>query len=294
MHQGKIMKLVFRLVIAVTASLSLGGCASYLADKHFRSQAEVTAMNSASWVFLFTNADGKDISYDPYRLIWVSDNTFKAPITFPMSSGVYGAWVYEMSCTNNTVTVLRTLGSTLETRNLVQQAAPDSIVATARDRICGIKVGAKSYSYISADANRNAYYYDQNNLGRSAKNQNIYRFDWILFDPKTKKNLKEQTSEVNCLDKTIKLTETSQWQSTKFLTAENIFIARFCPSVTSRRPFLYTYSSANNELSTDAYLKKLNSEETKPTSSRPKTEDKGSNSNKTGFEWEKLVIHPKD
>lgn len=280
--------------IVAMAAVTLVGCTSYLADKHFRSPAEVSAMNSANWVPMFTNAQGKAVNYDPYRMKWVNNNTFTVPVSFPMSTGNYGAWVIELNCNNNTVTTLRTLGSTVESRNNVSQAAPDSILATVRDRICGIRGGSKNFSYISSDANGNAYYYDQNNLARSVKNQNTYRFDWILFDIKAKRNLVEKTSEVNCSDKTFRLSAESQWQSTKFLSTENIFIARFCPSIIARRPFFNTYSSLSGDISTDDYLKKLNSDGSKPASAKQRSDDKPQGSAKSGFEWDKLVIHPKD
>lgn len=280
-------------VIAI-APLILAGCTSFLADRHFRTPAEISAINTANWVLMFPNTQGNNVNYDPYQLRWVNNNTFTVPLSFPMSSGNYGAWKFEFNCNNNTVTTLRTLGSTTETRNNVIQAAPDSILATARDRICGVRVGSKNYSYISSDTNRNAYYYDQNNLAKSTKNQNVYRFDWILFDTKTKKNIIERTSEVNCLDKTFRLSAGSQWQQTQFLSTENIFIARFCPTLIARRPILNSYNSLSDDISTDDYLKKLNSDVGKPTPSKPKSEDKPQASTKPGFEWDKLVIHPKD
>ena len=248
---------------------------------------------NASWVGITTNAQDKMVYYDPYRLKWVSSNLFTVPASYPMSSGNYGAWVLELSCNNNSSRVLRTLGAKYDTPSQSTQYAATTVLASIRDRVCGVSVGAKNYAFVGPDKDWNIYFYDQNSLARYVKNPSVYRFDWILFDPRTKKTLVNKTSEVNCGNNTIKLDSEKPWQKTAVMSTEDIFIARFCPTITTRKLNISSYSGSVEDIDVKDYLKKLNSDNKPRQPTKPKATDTQT-SGKPGFEWDKLVIHPKD
>lgn len=269
------------------------GCASVLADRHFQTPDEVAAMKNAKWVAITANAKNKTVYYDPYAITWMSENVFKVPVSFPMSSGTYGAWLVELNCDNASGRVMKTLGARYESPNPSFNSASGSVYIGIRDRICGITLGPKNYAFVAPDKTGNIYYYDQRSIARNVKDPAVYRFDWILFDPRTKRNLQSKTSEVNCSNGSFKLSSDQPWQRTTPMTPEDIFAARFCPTVYARHLPISSYSTASENIDMNSYMKKLNAADKQSAPAKAKTNE-GQSTAKSGFDWDKLVIQPKD